>query len=151
MAPMRKSAAQIETKKSQELNMQPEAYWLFPNGKIQPVGTTHIQAVKNCPEEYGETLGSLKNLYYVYEERMPHEGNARVEIMKRVMKRGYIRIRERRNHWVIQLYKLSPKEHKFISQWVNCVWDNLIDKYADIKVNTLQNNRLTIIPFSEFK
>ena len=81
---------------------------------------------------------------------MPHEGNARVEIMKRVMMRGFIRIRERRNHWIIQLNKLSPTEHKFISQWVKSVWDDLDDKYADIKMNTLQNNELSIAPISAF-
>ena len=132
--------------------MQPDiqAYWLLPDGTIHPVKTKHIIEIINCPELFGETLGTIKSIYEAYNEKMPHEGKARIEIMKRVMKRGYIRIRERRNHWVIQLYKLSPKEHKFISQWVNCAWDNLNDKYADIKVNTLQNNELTIVPFKEF-
>ena len=127
-----------------------QAYWLLPDGTIYPVKTKHIIEIINCPELFGETLDTIKRMYDAYNEKMPHEGNARVEIMERVMKRGYIRIRERRNHWVIQLYKLSPKEHKFISQWVNCVWDNLIDKYADIKVNTLHNNELIIMPFREF-
>ena len=124
---------------------------LLPDGTIHHVKIKHILEIINNPELFGETKDSIKSTYDSYKEKMPHEGNARVEIMKRVMKRGFIRIRERRNHWIIQLYKLSPTEHKFISQWVNCVWDNLIDKYADIKVNTLQNNELTIIPFREFR
>jgi len=132
--------------------MQPDiqAYWLLPDGTIHPVKTKHINEIINCPELFGETKDSIKSTYDAYKEKTPHEGNARVEIMKRVMKRGYIRIRERRNHWVIQLYKLSPKENKFISQWVSYVWDDLNDKYADIKLNTLQNNELNIVPIKEF-
>ena len=131
--------------------MQPEAYWLFPDGKILPVEITHIQAVINCPEKYGETLGSIKNLYDVSKERMPHEGNARVEIMKRILQRGYIRIRAKRNYWVIELLQFSHKEEKLISQWVNYVWDDLSDKYADIKMNTLQDNGSIILPIREFR
>ena len=132
--------------------MQPiiQAYWLFPDGKIHSVRTTHIQEVINCPEEFGETLGGLKNLYGVYEERTPHEGKARVEIMKRILQRGYIRIREKRNYWVIELLQFSHKEKKLISQWVNYIWDDLSDKYADIKMNTLEDNGSIILPIKGF-
>ena len=132
--------------------MQPvyQAFWLLPDGRIQPVRTTHIQEVINCPEEFGETLGSIKNLYDVSKERMPHEGNARVEIMKRILLRGYVRIRQKRNHWMIELYKLSPMENKLISNWVNYVWDSLNDQHSDMKINTLEDYGSIIVPIREF-
>ena len=132
--------------------MQPvyQAFWLFPNGKILPVEITHIQAVINCPEEYGETLVNIKILYDSHNENRPHEGKARVEIMKRILLRGYVRIRKKRNFWVIELFKLSPIEIKLISNWVNYVWDSLNDHHSDIKINTLEDDGSIIVPIREF-
>ena len=127
-----------------------EAYWLLPNGKIHSVKATHIQEVTKCPEEFGETLANIKNLYDADKEKMPFEGKARVKIMKRILQRGYIRIREKRNHWMIELYKLSQTENKLISQWVNYIWDDLSDKYSETIINTLQDNASIILPIREF-
>jgi len=127
-----------------------EAYWLFPDGKIHPVTTTHIQAVINCPEEFGETSTTLKNLYDAYQENMPHEGKARVEIMKRILQRGYVRIREKQNYWVIELFQFSSKEEDLISQWVNYVRSNLTDRHAGLKINTLRDNGTIMVPLKNF-
>ena len=130
--------------------MKIEAYWLFPDGRIHPVRTCHIQEVIKNPQEYGETLADIKRLYEAHTEKMPHEGKARVEIMKRILRRGYIRIREKRNYWVMELYKLSSKEKSLMSQWVNYVWDYSNDQHSEMKINALQNNQSIIVPIKKF-
>lgn len=127
-----------------------QAYWLLPNGNIKPVRTTHIQEIINCPEEFGETLADIMVLYDYYKEKMPHEGKARAVIMKRLFKKGYIRIRERKNHWVVELNQLSSTEKTLISEWIYVVCNELIDTNAELRIMTLYKKTFSIMTFMEY-
>ncbi|NTV13135.1 MAG: hypothetical protein HGA96_04270 [Desulfobulbaceae bacterium] len=117
--------------------MSLSAYWLHPGGEVQTVRLTHIAAVIDAPEKFGETPASLKQEYERFQERMPHEGKAREVIMARILDRGYIRIRERRNGWVVQLRELTPSCVKALCDWAELVRPTVSDRYGDVVINTL--------------
>jgi len=117
--------------------MDLSAYWLHPNREIQTVRLTHIAAVIDAPERFGETPESLSREYAQFQERMPHEGKAREVILARIIGRGYIRIRERHNGWIIQLREHNPVTAHALCSWVEVVRPTINDRYGDVVINSM--------------
>lgn len=84
-----------------------KAYW-YKNGKLIEVGKikyktettdgiefgkTHIHDLVENPEIFGFTKEQIVSIYKKHGETVGNEGEAREEIMKKVIKNGWIRIR----------------------------------------------------------
>jgi len=81
-----------------------QGYWIDPEGNIIDLGgMSHIQKVIEHHERFGENLWHIKERYAFHGEPLGFEGHAREEILFNVIERGFIRIRENRNYWSIQL------------------------------------------------
>jgi hypothetical protein len=126
-----------------------DAYWITPKGEILNVGKLHIDEIYHSPEKFGETHDTIKTSYEKAGEPMPYEGKARDEIMTRVIQRGYVRIRERSNDWSIQLWEMNQKTIDFLWQWARFIINSVRDKYADITITTLKNNKMTKTSFKK--
>jgi hypothetical protein len=62
--------------------------------------------------------------------------------MNTLLKRGFIRIRERKlGGYIIQLYKITDKNNDFIWEWANNERKVSNDRYADVTIHTLINNK----------
>lgn len=128
------------------------AYWLSPKNKIIKPKMFHIGTVIDHPEKFGETDRSVESTYLKYDEPISPtiEGKAREEILLRVVKRGYIRIRKgvsRRNQrWSIQVYKLNTKANDMIWEWANKVISDGIadDPYADVIIHEISKGNKMI-------
>jgi hypothetical protein len=120
------------------------AYWITPKGEILKPNAYHIGSVMKNPSKFGMTTDELKKIYDRYGEKYsPYlEGNAREEIMNTLLKRGFIRIRERKlGGYIIQLYKITDKNNDFIWEWANNERKVSNDRYADVTIHTLINNK----------
>jgi len=131
--------------------MSTYAYWIDPRGNIMKPDIRHIGTILAKPSLFGETDKTIKMTYYKYNEPVSStlEGNAREEIMTRVIMRGFTRIRKTgsRNdqRWSIQVAKLNNKNRDHIWEWAKFAIQNNIagDKYADVHIHQLQNNKMT--------
>lgn len=125
------------------------AYWISPKGDVLEPSSYHIGAIINKPKKFGETDQSIKDTFDMHGEPISRnsEGLARNEIMTRVMKRGFIRIRKhnlrRAQGWVIELYGLNKKKASYISNWAKWLIDNKMagDVFADVTITDLNNFR----------
>lgn len=121
------------------------AYWITPQGKVIEVNTFHIATIVSHPSEFGETKDSLKDTFDKHGEHINTnvEGKAREEIMMRVMKRGFVRIRKMgsRNdqRWSIQLNKMTTKINDALWMWSKEVEG---DKYANVTFHFLYSNKI---------
>jgi hypothetical protein len=132
--------------------MNATAYWISPKGKIYELKTgLHIDYVIKYPIKFGESKQAIKDTYEKYGENMPHEGKAREEIMTRILMRGYIRIREfnRGGRWSIQLNKMTSRVSDILWEWAKTIYKNVVDKYADVTIHELSNNKMTKTSFNE--
>lgn len=69
-------------------------FWLDPkNGDVILVDK-HINAILDHPEVFGFTREELQSIYDKYGERYRREGNAREEILKMLIDKGWIRVRK---------------------------------------------------------
>jgi hypothetical protein len=119
------------------------AYWINPKGQLQRPKTRHIASVIEEPEWFGETEESIKKTFDKYGEPVSTtvEGKAREDILLRVIKRGYARIRlnkTRRNQsYSVQIDRLTPKIEDTLFVWANIQSKDAMDKYADVNVYEL--------------
>lgn len=115
-----------------------KGYWVSPKGEVLDLGSkTHIQVVIENPKKFGETAESIQRDYDARDEKMNWEGEARNEIMIRIIKRGWARIRERSNQWTVQVDKLTPKMNDVLWMWANTISKTVHDKYAPVLIYDL--------------
>ncbi len=120
------------------------AYWINPKGKVFELkGKLHIDYVIQYPKKFGETKDTIKNTYEKYKEPIGFEGKGREDIIKRVIKRGYIRIREYRDRWSIQLNKMTSKYSDIIWGWIKSIKNIVTDQYGDVIIYELLSNKIT--------
>lgn len=128
------------------------AYWITPKGKIISPESRHIISVVKYPKKFGETDKTIDDTFNKYGEQKLSdiEGEAREEIMLRVIKRGYIRVRNNntRNsqHWSIQLNKLTNKVNDILWEWANKIIreKTSLGRYSSVIIHELgRNDKLT--------
>lgn len=109
--------------------------WLSPDGDYIKVDSNHVADIISNPSKFGVTSEFIQQLYAKHNERMGVEGNAREELIKLVLQRGWVRIRNYRNYWSVTVDRLNPKVVNNIRNWVDSfIQRDIMGKYADIKV-----------------
>jgi len=121
------------------------AYWITPNGKILKPTQYHIGTVIDHPELFGMTDKQIKKIYDKHDEKISPflEGKAREEIMTMLLKKKFIRIRQKiMGSYIIQLDKITPKINDYLWEWSNKESKQAQDKYADVNIHILQGNKM---------
>lgn len=127
------------------------AYWINPYGQILNIGASrHITQVVQEPEKFGVTKEYLESVFNKHGEHWGSEGNAREEILKEIMKKGFIRIRLYPNrYWSVQTWDFNSRTRKALEKWAEqAMQDPKSDKYMPVKLVSFgdkwQNSKLDI-------
>ena len=80
------------------------ACFISPAGEIVEVGTSHIAKVIRTPEPFGLTMETIEKTYEKYSEPVGLEGQARKEILVKIIEKGWIRARRYREHWSVTVH-----------------------------------------------
>ena len=120
------------------------AYWINPYGQILEMKTsTHITEVVKEPEKFGLTKEYIEKKYAEYGEPVGFEGKAREDIMRDVIKQGYIRIRAYRAFWSVTIYKLDNKTKNSLGAWAEIAKENeQMGSYAPVKILELESDTM---------
>jgi len=88
--------------------MKDLGFFISPVGKLIPVGGngTHIGTVIAHPSKFGLKKADIEKAYKKHKERLGIEGDAREEILKRLTKKGWIRLRRYPQYWSIQFARM---------------------------------------------
>jgi hypothetical protein len=102
-----------------EFDPNAPAWWISPEGKILAVkkGECHIKKVIENPKAFGYTLEQIEKIYADYGEPLGSEKEARGQIIKDILSKGWIRIRDHKTYYTIQLAALSTSAKDFIIDW----------------------------------
>jgi len=129
-----------------ELNAINLGLWLAPDGNYIEVKVNHIADIIDNPEKFGVTYEFIKEIYDKHGESMGQEGTAREEIIKLVMQRGWIRVRNYRNYWSVTVDKLNTKTIDNIRNWVDTfIKRDIMGKYADLKIYEVSRDKLKTV------
>jgi len=90
-----------------------QGYWIKGNKIIDISGTTHIDFILKHPQDFNITKDEILKTFEKYGEKIGSEGKAREEIIKKVSKFGWIRVRHYtrgQDYWSIQFDKFSIRK-----------------------------------------
>lgn len=109
------------------------AQWISPRGKIIDVGTNHIAMIIKHPNKFGYTKQNIEKFYKKYKEPIGLEGKAREEIIKDVVKSGWIRTRkyDRQGYWSVTINTLDKRTKDVLWQWAN---KTKKDKFMSVQI-----------------
>jgi hypothetical protein len=124
------------------------AYWLSPKGDIIEVDSRHIHSIISYPKKFGIPMTMIESAYRKHKEPLGSEGDAREEILIRLMEKGWIRIRyiNRQYSVVVQLsdvfYAGGSWKHA-VSKWSRyAVKDGSIPETVSVTILDLGGGRL---------
>jgi hypothetical protein len=132
-----------------------ECFWILKIGIILQVDDFHILAVIRNPNIFLETPESIQETFNKNQENVQSnfEGKSRQIILRRVISRGFIRIRKHKlkksQHWIIQLEVLDEQRIKWIQFWAKYISAHAADRYADVIIRELLNNYRTTTSFDK--
>ena len=109
------------------------AYWISPGGHIAPVDVSHVNSVLRHPAKFGMRPREVEQYYRRHGEKLGLEGNARQQIIRRLVARGWVRIRRYPNrYWSINVHELTGEVRALLREWASAM---LADGVAGCKEN----------------
>jgi hypothetical protein len=96
------------------------ALFLSPVGDILPVPQNHIGVIIGDPSRFGLTIEEIRSLYEDYDEPLGVEGEARRQILLRVIADGWIRLRRYvrpREKWSATVNHLDHRTRALLKEW----------------------------------
>ena len=119
------------------------AFFLSQTGDLIHVPQNHISTVIADPERFSLTRKEIDAVYEEYGERVGVEGEARREILLRIIADGWIRIRRYRNYWSVTAPSLSPATEKRLQGWAARTLEGIdgfkeMDRYVPVRISTTE-------------
>ena len=120
-------------------------FFISPKGEIIPVETSHIRTVIKNPGLFGLSRDYIESRYTKHGEKTGTEGKAREEILRRVLKHGWIRMRRHPNrYWSVQTGRVTDEKKRFIQRWAQEILNGESgytenDPYMAVKIMGLED------------
>lgn len=117
------------------------AFFLSETGDLIHVADSHIATVICDPRRFGLTQNQIEAAYEKYGERIGVEGEARRELLLRVISKGWIRIRRYRRYWSVTAESFSPAIQELLRCWATNMLTGTEgfkepDRYMPVQVST---------------
>lgn len=117
------------------------AFFLSDQGDLIHVADSHIATVIRDPQRFGLTTAEIEAAYLRHGERIGIEGEARKELLLKVISQGWLRIRRYRNHWSVTAQALAPATQELLRGWAEKMLSGTHgfreqDRYLPVKVST---------------
>lgn len=101
-----------------ELNRRNAGLWISPRGEIVEVRDNHGMEVYRHPRKFGLSKLFYDNLLDKYGETPGEEGRAREEVIRLLLDEGWIRVRQRRNSWSVNVGSLNGYVTDILREWI---------------------------------
>ena len=120
-------------------------FWLSPQGELIGTSSVHITDIIQNPRKFGVTTDWIESKYDEYGERMGTEGSAREDIIRHVVKRGWIRVRRytRPDYWSTTVYMLNRSTKENIESWVKAFADEgIMGRGSEIRLYEVRSDKM---------
>lgn len=117
--------------------------WIDPKGRILDFGVTHIQAIIQYPLKFGLSRKEVLSTFETEGEKLGTEGKAREKLIRRVIQRGFVRIRFQKNYVSVTVDRLDKKTKTVLLRWAELVKKTpKVDMYQPVKVYEIRTDRM---------
>lgn len=126
------------------------AFFLSQTGDLIHVPQNHISTVIADPQRFGLTREEIDAVYEEHGERVGVEGEARRELLLRLISQGWIRIRRYRNYWSVTAPSLSPPVWERLQGWAARLLEGIdgfkeADRYMPVRISTTEGETVLMI------
>lgn len=117
------------------------AFFLSHDGDLIHVPDNHVGVVIRDPERFGLTREEIEAAYRKHGERIGIEGEARKELLLRIIADGWIRLRRYPNkHWSVTVNTLAPAVQILLRDWAEKMLSGINgfkepDRYMPVKIS----------------
>jgi len=94
-----------------------KGYWL-KDDKIFDIPNTHIRFLIKHSKLFNISKKFIKQIYKSFDEPLYTEGKARHTLLEKAFRGGWIRAREGRNYWIIELDKICDERMEIINNFI---------------------------------
>ena len=117
------------------------AFFLSGSGNLIHVPDNHIGVVIRNPERFGLSSEDVRAAYKKHGERIGIEGEARKELLFRIISQGWIRIRRYKNYWSVSVKSLTPAVQGLLQGWAEKMHTGIDgfkepDNYMPVKISS---------------
>lgn len=118
------------------------AYFISPAGDIIKIEGSHIGYVIDNPGLFNWTIEEITQIYQKYKEPLGFEGDARHEILVRIIAQGWVRIRRYKEHWSVTVHNFNDSKRGLKK------WAFHIDDFpcAPVLINELESSKKYYLP-----
>ncbi len=127
--------------KSASIRVTRLAFFISPMGDLIRVPHNHIRSVIADPETFGLTQQAIENAYDMRGEQIGVEGEARKELLLRIINQDWIRIRRYRSYYSLNSKDLGSWVRKRIQDWAGRMLSGIgylreNDSYMPVRIST---------------
>lgn len=121
--------------------------WWFKRKGTAPLDvstSTHIAALIESPETFGLTTDEIKQAYASSGERMGSEGKAREELLKRIIMRGWIRVRHYtggRDYWSFTVNNFRTRRSDLVDFCWWAITEGKMSEHDELFISSYQDER----------
>jgi hypothetical protein len=130
------------------------AYWITPTHMVLPVPENHIGMVIDHPDIFGVDPEYIRKVYAHHQEPMRSEGDAREEIIKELIAKGFIRLRryveKYFEYWSVNVRRLDESTMNILKEFFWKITKGYFgsrekDSFAAIRVDTVEGSKSYIL------
>ena len=127
------------------------AFFLSDKGDLIHVADSHISTVIADSERFGLTKEEIQTVYDRHGEKIGAEGEARKELLLRIVAECWIRMRRYPNkYWSITAPSFSPVVQGYLRDWAEKMLAGTegfkeIDRYMPVKIDTSEGQTYSTI------
>ena len=127
------------------------AFFISPEGFLVRVPLNHISTVIAEPDRFGLIQKEIQTAYDQHREKLWTEGEARKEILLKIIEQGWIRIRRYPNrHWSLTAKDLSATTQERLRTWAEQMLSGIngfkeADIYMPVKISTFEGESVCTI------
>lgn len=126
------------------------AFWITPHYQVLPVFTSHIEMVIDHPGIFGMDLEEIRQIYARHQEPLRCEGEARAEIIRALVVRGFIRLRRYRNkmgeYWSVNARQANQTTMEILREFFLTLTERKFgcredDQFIEIRLDTMSGRK----------
>lgn len=132
--------------------MQAEAFWVKGNEIIEVHEDSHINVIRQHPEKFGLSAGTVKALYAKCGEKIGTEGSAREDIIRLAADTGWIRIRHYltpQDYWSVQFDSWDKRKKDVVTFIKWAVSKKIISATDELRLTGYRDGFYKDFSFSE--
>ena len=114
-------------------------YWISPGNRFFLVSKNHIDAVCDHPSRFGTDESSLREIYASHHEPYRSQGLALIQIIRQLVRNGWIRARNHSNWWDLNLPFLDPIDMMRVTRFFSMLCDD--QDNTDVCLDTFGERR----------